>query len=217
MQRVAIIDYGMGNLRSVEKALAFVAGARFEIVLTEDPAVVAEAERVVFPGQGRFGDALARIRTLGLQGCIGEAIGSRPFLGICVGMQALMGASTEDPDVPGLGIFAGTCERFPEGARDPHTGERLKIPHMGWNEVRIERPHPLWRGIADGTRFYFVHSYHVAPTAPGVIAASCEYGTRFVCGLAEGSFFGVQFHPEKSQHPGLTLLGNFLDWNGAPG
>ena len=212
MERVAVIDYGMGNLRSVEKALSYVAGDRFEVTVTQDPGVVAGAERVVFPGQGAMRDCMAQIREHGLEDCIRDAVAEKPFLGICIGLQALMRRSDEDPNTTGLGIYEGRCVRFPSDARDTKTAERLKIPHMGWNQVKIAKDHPLWAGIDDEARFYFVHSYFVVPEDATLIAATSQYAGEFVCAIARANLFAVQFHPEKSQHGGLRLLSNFLDW-----
>lgn len=213
MERVAVIDYGMGNLRSVEKALQYAAGDAYDVAVTNDPAVVASAERVVFPGQGAIRDCMQQIRACGLESCINDAVREKPFLGICIGLQALMERSDEDPDTQGLGVYRGGCRRFASDARDPNTHERLKIPHMGWNQVRARGPHPLWDGIDDEERFYFVHSYFVVPEDSSLIAATAEYAGEFTCGLAKDNVFAVQFHPEKSQHAGLRLLTNFLRWN----
>jgi glutamine amidotransferase len=213
MQRVAVIDYGMGNLRSVEKALSYVAKDRHDVVVTRDPKVIANADRVVFPGQGAIRDCMAQIRECGLESCIVDAAASKPFLGICIGLQALMASSDEDETTKGLAVFRGGCKRFPANARDERTTERLKIPHMGWNQVAFTRPHALWEGIQDGARFYFVHSYYVEPQDPALVVGTTDYATTFACAIATGSLFAVQFHPEKSQHDGLQLLTNFLDWH----
>lgn len=216
MQRIAVVDYGMGNLRSVAKALERVASPAQEIVVTADAGIIDSAERVVFPGQGAIRDCMAELGRLGLEPVLRRAIAEKPFLGICLGLQALMESSEEHAGTRGLGILAGGVRRFPSDARDPSTGERLKVPHMGWNNVTPVMKHPLWRGIAGGERFYFVHSYYVAPEDESVVATRTEYGIEFCSGVAFGSTFAVQFHPEKSQRPGLALLENFCAWDGRP-
>ena len=210
VQQVAIIDFGMGNLRSVEKAVRYVGGDAVDVLVTADPARVAAADRVVFPGQGAIGDCMSELAAHGLEPCVQGAIREKPFLGICIGLQALMEESEEDGGTRGLAAFRGRVTRFPP--RDPGTGSRLKVPHMGWNQVRQATPHPLWRGIEDEERFYFVHSYYVEPADPGLVAGSTDYAVRFTAALAAGNVFAVQFHPEKSQRPGLQLLSNFFDW-----
>lgn len=214
MQRIAVVDYGMGNLRSVAKALERVARDNREIVVTADADIIDAAERVVFPGQGAIRDCMAELGRLGLEPVLRRAIAEKPFLGICLGLQALMESSQEHAGTRGLGILAGDVRRFPDGARDPATGERLKVPHMGWNTVEQAMDHPLWRGIGLDERFYFVHSYYVVPEDPRLVAARTEYGVEFCSGVAFGSTFAVQFHPEKSQRPGLALLANFCAWDG---
>ena len=195
MERIAVIDYGMGNLRSVAKALEHVAEAQ-EVVVTSDPHTIASAARVVFPGQGAMRDCMAEINKLELGPIIVETASTRPFLGICMGMQVLMPMSEEDPDSPGLGLFAGKVERFPPP--DPKARLPFKIPHMGWNNVRFAKPHALWNGIEADTRFYFVHSYHVAPDDTSLVAATTDYGVEFVCAIALDNLFAVQFHPKKA-------------------
>ena len=210
MQQVAIIDFGMGNLRSVEKAVRYVGGAAVDVLVTPDPDRVAAADRIIFPGQGAIGDCMAQLAAHGLESCVRSAIREKPFLGICIGLQALMEESAEDGGTRGLAAFPGRVTRFPR--RDPAAGSRLKVPHMGWNQVRHAKPHPLWQGIEDGERFYFVHSYYVEPADSDLIAGSTDYAVRFTAALAAGNLFAVQFHPEKSQRPGLRLLRNFFDW-----
>ena len=214
MQRIAVVDYGMGNLRSVAKALDRVSGGRREVLVTSDAAVIDEAERVVFPGQGAIRDCMRELERLALEPVLRRCIESKPFLGICLGLQALMESSEEHAETRGLGILAGQVKRFPGDARDPASGERLKVPHMGWNTVATARDHPLWHGIAGDERFYFVHSYYVAPQNDAVVAARTQYGVSFCSAAAFGSCFAVQFHPEKSQRPGLALLANFCAWDG---
>ncbi|MHB0982694.1 MAG: imidazole glycerol phosphate synthase subunit HisH [Thiobacillus sp.] len=208
---IAVIDYGMGNLRSVSKAIEHVAPAA-KVMVTSDPAVIAAAGRVVFPGQGAAPDCMREIDARGLRQVIIDAARSKPFLGICMGMQVLFEHS-EEGDTACLGILPGAVQRFPHEAMVDADGNKLKVPHMGWNNVHQAVPHPLWAGIEEGARFYFVHSYFVQPTSPGVIAGFSHYPFPFTCAVASGNIFAVQFHPEKSQNDGLTLLGNFVTWN----
>jgi len=208
---IAVIDYGMGNLRSVSKAIEHVAPAA-SVVVTSDPAVIAAASRVVFPGQGAAPDCMSEIDARGLRQVIVDAARNKPFLGICMGMQVLFEHS-EEGDTTCLGILPGTVRRFPHEAMYDDQGNKLKVPHMGWNNVHQAMPHPLWAGIEEGARFYFVHSYFVQPTAPKVIAGLSHYPFSFTCAVASDKLFAVQFHPEKSQNAGLMLLGNFVTWN----
>ncbi|MDR1887832.1 MAG: imidazole glycerol phosphate synthase subunit HisH [Zoogloeaceae bacterium] len=207
--RIAVIDYGMGNLRSVFQALARVAPGE-EVRVTSDPAVVAAADRVVFPGQGAMPDCMAELDARKLRPAVLQAAAEKPFLGICIGLQMLFEQS-EEGDAHGLGIFAGKVRRFPADLRAAD-GLRLKVPHMGWNQVRQQQQHPLWAGIADNARFYFVHSYCVQPTDPALTAGWCEYGQPFTCAAGRANIFAVQFHPEKSARDGLQLLQNFVSW-----
>jgi glutamine amidotransferase len=207
---IAVIDYGMGNLRSVYQALAHVAGEE-QVIVTSDPVVVAKAKSVVFPGQGAMPDCMAELKARNLQAAVREAARTKPFLGICIGLQMLFQHS-EEGDVAGLGIFPGQVRRFREAAMQAPDGSRLKVPHMGWNQV-WQTPHPLWEGIADGARFYFVHSYCVFPADPALEAGRCEYGQPFTSAVGQANIFAVQFHPEKSAQDGLRLLKNFVSWN----
>ena len=206
---IAVIDYGMGNLRSVSKALEHVSAGK-PVVVTADPAVVAAAERVVFPGQGAMPDCMRELDARGLRAAVLQAAKDKPFLGICVGEQMLFEHSDEG-NVPALGIFPGNVVRFPDDRMVLPNGERLKVPHMGWNEVS-QQPHALWQGIADGARFYFVHSYFVVPADPALVTGTCEYGVPFTCAVGRDNIFAVQFHPEKSARDGLQLLKNFVEW-----
>jgi imidazole glycerol-phosphate synthase subunit HisH len=207
--RIAVVDYGMGNLRSVSKALERVA-PRAEVLVTSDPAAIRAAERVVVPGQGAMPDCMRQLAESGAREAVIEATRDKPFLGICVGMQMLFERG-EEGDTPGLGLLAGGVPRFPDGKS--HAEMRgLKVPHMGWNEVRQARPHPLFSGVPDGARFYFVHSYYPQPADGAMIAATCAYGVTFTCAVARDNIFAVQFHPEKSQTSGLRLLSNFVQW-----
>jgi glutamine amidotransferase len=208
---IAVIDYGMGNLRSVSKAIEHVAPAA-SVAVTSDPAVIAAAGRVVFPGQGAAPDCMREIDARGLRQSIIDAARSKPFLGICMGMQVLFERS-EEGDTACLGILPGTVQRFPREAMRDDAGSKLKVPHMGWNNVHQAASHPLWTGIEEGARFSFVHSYFVQPTAPDVIAGFSHYPFPFNCAVATANIFAVQFHPEKSQKDGLALLGNFVTWS----
>ena len=208
---IAVIDYGMGNLRSVERALMHVGAPR--VAVTDDPAVIDAAERVVFPGQGAVRDCMSALHRHELVDVLARVMRDRPFLGICMGMQALMTRSEENEGVEALGHFAGTVRHF----RDLTGGDpRLKIPHMGWNRLHQVRRHPLFAGIADDTRFYFVHSYYVDPDDVSIIQGRSDYGAPFAAAIGAANVFATQFHPEKSQQPGLQLLKNFLSWDGEP-
>jgi imidazole glycerol-phosphate synthase subunit HisH len=207
---IAVVDYGMGNLRSVSKALEHVApGAR--VVVTSDPAAIRGADRVVVPGQGAMPDCMRQLAESGARDAVVACTRDRPFLGICVGMQMLF-EHGEEGDTPGLGLLPGDVPRFPQSSMHAADGSRLKVPHMGWNEVFPVAPHALWAGIDAGTRFYFVHSYFPRPRDSSVTAATCTYGIPFTCAVARDNLFAVQFHPEKSQAAGLKLLTNFVHW-----
>ncbi len=214
MQRIAVVDYGMGNLRSVAKALEHVAGGEAEVIVTEDAAVIGSADKVVFPGQGAIRDCMAELDRLRLAEPIKAAIGDKPFLGICMGLQALMDRSEEHAHTRGLGVLPGRVRRFSDHARHPQTGHRLKVPHMGWNRVTQTGPHPLWQGVPDRAHFYFVHSYYVESDDPALVTGSTPYGLDFTSAVAAPQLFAVQFHPEKSQRAGLKLLENFIAWDG---
>jgi len=207
---IAVVDYGMGNLRSVAKALEHVA-PQARVAVTADPDTVRSAARVVFPGQGAMPDCMREMDARGLRGAVLEAARDKPFLGICIGLQMLFEHS-EEGDVAGLGVLPGQVRRF--AAADMHDAaeQRLKVPHMGWNRVRQAAAHPLWRNIPDGGRFYFVHSYYVVPDQADAVAATSEYPGRFTCAVARANLFAVQFHPEKSDRAGLQLLANFTRW-----
>ena len=209
MTRVAIIDYGMGNLRSVAKAIEHIAPSA-EIVVTSDPRDVAAADRVVFPGQGAMPDCMRELDARKLRAAVLDAAATKPFLGICIGLQMLFQHSQEG-DQPGLGVLAGDVKRFVDPV-DPASGARLKVPLMGWNGVRQIREHPLWAGIADDDRFYFVHSYYVVPVDAALTAGQTHYGAPFTSAIARDNIFAVQFHPEKSAEAGLRLLANFIGW-----
>jgi glutamine amidotransferase len=210
-QKIAVIDYGMGNLRSVAKAIEHVAG-NAQVRTTDDPGYIATADRVVFPGQGAARDCMAAIGDHHLNQAILQAAASKPFLGICMGLQVLMRHSEENGGTDLLNLFAGEVKRF-DGLAMGDNGLPLKIPHMGWSPVHQLVAHPLWEGIADQSRFYFVHSYRVVPEDVSVIAATTDYGVRFTSAVARDNLFATQFHPEKSADTGLRLLRNFVNWD----
>jgi len=208
--RVAVVDYGMGNLRSVSKAIEHVA-PQAQVEVTSDPGRVAAADRVVFPGQGAMPDCMREMEARNLRPAVVEAAGTRPFLGICIGLQMLFERSDEGA-VPGLSLMRGIVRRFPEEGMVDAEGRKLKVPHMGWNRVMQKKSHALWSGIEDGTRFYFVHSYFPQPRDAEVVQGTTDYGVPFTCAVARDNIFAVQFHPEKSQTAGLRLLANFVHW-----
>lgn len=211
---VAVVDYGMGNLRSVSQAVRHAAAdSGWDVRVTAKPEEVRAAERVVLPGQGAMRDCMSELRNSGLQEAVLEAAASKPLFGVCVGMQMLLDHS-EEQDTPGLGVIPGNCLRFRlEGQTQPD-GSRYKVPQMGWNEVFQTARHPIWAGVPDASHFYFVHSYYVQPASPALVTGEAEYAQPFCVSLAEGKVFAVQFHPEKSQDAGLQLLQNFLGWDG---
>ena len=212
MNSVAIIDYGMGNLRSVSKALEQVA-PNAKILITSDPIQIQEADRVVFPGVGAIRDCLHELQTRALSEIIQICAETRPFLGICLGMQALFEKSEENEGTKTFGILPGQVLRFHFYGKD-EKNSYLKVPHMGWNQVFPTTSHPLWQDISIGSRFYFVHSYYPVPTNSAHCLATTTYGFPFACAVGQKNIFAVQFHPEKSQRAGLTLLTNFMAWDG---
>lgn len=210
MLDIAVIDYGMGNLHSVSKAIEHVApGMTVKVTSSSDD--IGAACRVVFPGQGAMPDCMRELDARGLRQAVLKASTSKPFLGICIGLQMLFERSDEG-NVTGLGVFRGQVRRFSRENATDASGARLKIPHMGWNRVRRAKPHPIWDGVADESRFYFVHSYYVVAPESDLVAATSEYPTPFVCAIARDNIFAVQFHPEKSADAGLRLLHNFVRW-----
>jgi len=210
MTQIVVIDYGMGNLRSVAKAIEHVA-PQCSVTVTGDPSIVQRAERVVFPGQGAMRDCMREMDARGLRGAVLAAAREKPFLGICIGLQMLFEHS-EEGDTPGLALLPGKVRRFPPKAMTDAQGNKLKVPHMGWNEVHQSVGHPLWEGIPDAARFYFVHSYYAEPAHARLTAGYSLYPFAFTCAAASENVFAVQFHPEKSQAAGLRLLSNFVSW-----
>jgi glutamine amidotransferase len=211
MSTIAIIDYGMGNLRSVSKAIERVA-PQHRVIVTADRNAVDAAERVVFPGQGAMPDCMRELESIGLGDAVIRAARGKPLLGICIGAQMLFDGS-EEGNVGGLGIFPGRVLRFPTEPLYRASGGPLKVPHMGWNHVRRTAPHRLWNGIADAERFYFCHSYFFSPEDTALRSGESEYGLPFTSAVARDNIFAVQFHPEKSHTAGLKLLANFVSWN----
>jgi glutamine amidotransferase len=212
---IAVVDYGMGNLRSVSKALEHVAPSS-SVLVTSNPVDVMNADRVVFPGQGAMPDCIRELDARGLRDAVLHAAKNKPFLGICIGLQMLFEHS-EEGDAKGLGILRGDVKRFATVDMIDSNGDKLKVPHMGWNEVyqltnSNSAPHALWQGIKDGERFYYVHSYYVKPADDGIISGYSLYPKKFTSVIAENNLFAVQFHPEKSANAGLQLLSNFVSW-----
>jgi len=213
---VAVIDYGMGNLHSVAKALEH-ANTHAKVLVTSDKQQIADADRVILPGVGSIRDCIGEMQRLDLIDTIKQAAANKPFLGICIGMQALMTHSAENDGVACLNIIPGEVERFADKLSDPlcsTADDHLKIPHMGWNQVNQQIKHPLWQNIPQNQRFYFVHSYFVVPQSPEPIAGSTVYGHSVCVALAQENIFATQFHPEKSSDAGLQLFANFIDWDG---
>ena len=213
MRTVAVVDYGMGNLRSVSQAVAHAASNAddVKVIVTGDPQEVQQADRIVLPGQGAMRDCMRELRNSGLQEAVLDALRTKPVMGVCVGMQMLLDHS-EEQDTPGLGVIAGSVRRFRLHGRHQPDGSRYKVPQMGWNRVQQAQAHALWVGVPDNAWFYFVHSYYVEPSDPHHSAGLTEYGERFTSALARDNIFATQFHPEKSAADGLTLYRNFLAW-----
>ena len=208
---VAVVDYGMGNLRSVSQAVAHVARELdVKVIVTANPEEVFAAERVVLPGQGAMRDCMRELAESGLKEAVLDAAARKPLMGVCVGMQMLLDHS-EEQDTPGLGLIPGEVQRFRLDGRLQPDGSRYKVPQMGWNRV-FQHPHAMWAGVPDGAYFYFVHSFFAAPADARHIAAETEYGDRFTCAVASNNIFATQFHPEKSADHGLALYRNFLGW-----
>ncbi|MEZ5478361.1 MAG: imidazole glycerol phosphate synthase subunit HisH [Thiolinea sp.] len=212
MQRIAIVDYNMGNLHSVRRAVEHTAPSGNRVEITSDPDSIRHADRIIFPGQGAARDCMRELSTLGLQEVILEVVREKPFLGICMGMQVLMQHSEENGGIECMGLYPGDVRYFgAPGRQDPAAG-RLKIPQMGWNQIWHSTPHALWEGIADGARFYFVHSYFVQPQDARLISGETDYGLRYAAAIARDNVFAIQAHPEKSADDGLRLLSNFMRW-----
>jgi len=213
MKTVAVVDYGMGNLRSVSNAVRHVAqGTGYEVIVTSRPEEVRGAERIVLPGQGAMPDCMREFRESGLMESVLEGAASKPLMGVCVGMQMILDSSEEGP-TEGLGLIHGEVKRFRlEGQLQPD-GSRYKVPQMGWNRVFQSQPHPIWAGVADGSFFYFVHSFYARPSDARHSVGESEYGVRFTAAVARDNIFATQFHPEKSADQGLALYRNFLHWN----
>jgi len=203
----------MGNLRSVAQAVAHVA-PNSRVTITSNPDEISAASHVVFPGQGAMPDCVRELDARNLRNVVLDAAANKPFLGICIGLQLLFEHSDEG-DVAGLGLFHGNVRRFASDMHDVH-GAKLKVPHMGWNQVHQAANHPLWQGIDQDARFYYVHSYYVDPVDTSLTAGTSDYPQRFTSAVARDNIFAVQFHPEKSQHAGLKLLENFIHWDGNP-
>lgn len=212
MKTVAVVDYGMGNLRSVAQAVLHVArGSGFEVVVTSRPEDVRAADRIVLPGQGAMPDCMRELAESGLRASVLEAAAGKPLFGVCVGMQMLLDRSAEGP-TNGLGLIHGEVLRFDLEGRLQPDGSRYKVPQMGWNQVFQTQPHPIWDGVPDASYFYFVHSYYVRPSDARHSAGEADYGTRFTAAVARDNIFATQFHPEKSADQGLALYRNFLHW-----
>lgn len=212
MQRIAVIDYGMGNLRSVSKAIEHVA-PHDEVVVSADARVIESADRIVCPGQGAAADCMRALRDSGLGQVIADTVNTRPFLGICMGYQVLLSVSDENDGVECLDVIPGRVTRFADPLID-NDGLRLKVPHMGWSQVRQARSHALWSGINDDSRFYFAHSYFCEPVTDALVTGVCQYGHDIAVAVAQPNLFACQFHPEKSAADGLQLLKNFTQWDG---
>ena len=209
MTKVALLDYGMGNLHSASKALTTV-GA--EVFITREPAVINRCDKIVFPGVGAMRDCIVGMQEAGIDEVIKKAVFNKPVMAICIGMQALFEQSEENDGVVCLGILPGQVKKFQSDWVD-HNNQPIKIPHMGWNTTSgMDLSHPLWRNIADDSYFYYVHSFYCEPSDQAIVAATCDYGTKFCASVIQDNLFATQFHPEKSHTAGLTLLKNFVDW-----
>jgi glutamine amidotransferase len=212
VKTVAVVDYGMGNLRSVSQAVHHVAqGSGFEALVTSRPEEVRAADRIVLPGQGAMPDCMRELRESGLLESVLEAAARKPLFGVCVGMQMLLDRSEEGP-TDGLGLIHGEVRRFELAGQRQPDGSRYKVPQMGWNRVWQAQPHALWAGVPDGSYFYFVHSFYARPSDARHSVGEADYGTRFTAAIARDNIFATQFHPEKSADQGLSLYRNFLHW-----
>ncbi|HPU50997.1 MAG TPA: imidazole glycerol phosphate synthase subunit HisH [Burkholderiaceae bacterium] len=211
MTTIAVVDYGMGNLRSVAKALEHVA-PKARVIISSNASEIDAADRVVFPGQGAMPDCMRFLDASGLREAVLRAARNKPLFGVCIGEQMLFERSAEG-NTPGLGVLPGDVIRFAPEAMRLADGARLKVPHMGWNRVHQSAPHALWAGVPQDAYFYFVHSYYVVPREPGLTAGLSEHGIAFTCAVARDNIFATQFHPEKSAANGLRLYQNFVSWN----
>ena len=210
MNKIVVVDYGMGNLRSVAQALRH-AAPDADVRISGEVAAIREADRLVLPGQGAMRDCMRSLRESGVQEALMEAARSKPLFGVCVGEQMLFDWS-EEGDTPGLGLLPGKVVRFDLDGKLQEDGSRFKVPQMGWNRVRQTENHPMWQGIADGSYFYFVHSYYAVPADPRTIMGETDYGITFACAVGRDNIFATQFHPEKSADAGLQLYRNFVNW-----
>ena len=214
MNTIAVVDYGMGNLRSVAQAVIHAASVvdQAEVIVTSNPQVVRDAHRVVLPGQGAMPDCMSELKASGLLEAVLDAADKKPLFGVCVGMQMLLDHSAEG-DTPGLGLIPGDVIKFDLVGRTQGDGSRFKVPQMGWNQVVPTQPHPLWEGVPSNSYFYFVHSFYAKPKNAVHVAAETDYGGLFACAIARDNIFATQFHPEKSAVHGLALYRNFIHWN----
>jgi len=214
LNTIAVVDYGMGNLRSVAQAVIHAASVvdHAEVIVTSNPQVVRDAHRVVLPGQGAMPDCMSELKASGLLEAVLDAAAKKPLFGVCVGMQMLLDHSAEG-NTPGLGLIAGEVIKFDLAGRTQADGSRFKVPQMGWNQVVPTQPHPLWEGVPSNSYFYFVHSFYAKTTNAAHIAAETDYGGLFACAIAKDNIFATQFHPEKSAAYGLALYRNFIHWN----
>jgi glutamine amidotransferase len=214
LNTIAVVDYGMGNLRSVAQAVIHAASLvdQAEVIVTSNPQVVRDANRVVLPGQGAMPDCMSELKASGLLEAVLDAAAKKPLFGVCVGMQMLLDHSAEG-NTRGLGLIEGEVIKFDLAGRTQADGSRFKVPQMGWNQVVPTQPHPLWDGVPSNSYFYFVHSFFAKPKNPVHIAAETDYGGLFACAIARDNIFATQFHPEKSAAHGLALYRNFIHWN----
>ena len=214
MNTIAVVDYGMGNLRSVAQAVIHAASLvdQAEVIVTSNPQVVRDAHRVVLPGQGAMPDCMSELKASGLLEAVLDAAAKKPLFGVCVGMQMLLDHSAEG-DTPGLGLIPGEVIKFDLAGRTQADGSRFKVPQMGWNQVVPKQTHPLWDGVPSNSYFYFVHSFYAKPKNAVHVAAETDYGGLFACAIARDNIFATQFHPEKSAAHGLALYRNFIHWN----
>ncbi len=215
MSNIAIIDYGMGNLYSVTKAVEHVSESKDHIIVTSEADKIAASDKVIFPGQGAAKDCMSALQECDLQSAIIDAASQKPFLGICMGMQVLMQMSEENDGIDCLGIYKGSVKYFGNHLTIGSGDNSYKVPHMGWNCIEQQQNHPLWGGISESSYFYFVHSYFVAPENDNLVAGTTNYGPTFTSVIAQDNVFAMQCHPEKSAQAGLQLLKNFIHWDGS--